>query len=151
MMQNDQPTLPSITVNHHIVYSASYQAPVLYFDAFFTDGMRLGLDDIYTHLVPPIYQQDLKTSPVQAQGSITQADHPLLGRPFWYIHPCDTQTLLQTILFGAQTTSLGRHHQDAFLHDYIKVWLALLGPIVQCPVSPTLFSSTHYTPSTCLG
>ncbi|KAI8084603.1 autophagocytosis associated protein [Halteromyces radiatus] len=121
------PSIQTIMLDHHIVYSSTYQVPVLYFDAYFPDGTRLGLDEIYEYIVPQVYQDDLKISPIQAQGAITQADHPLLGRPFWYIHPCDTQTLLQTIM------------QDVFIENYIKIWLSLVGPLVRCSVSPNLF------------
>ncbi|KAI8331894.1 autophagocytosis associated protein [Chlamydoabsidia padenii] len=120
-----------ITLRHHIVYSPTYQVPVLYFDAYFTDGSRLTLDELYTHVIPPIYQSDLRQSALSMQGAITQADHPFLARPYWYIHPCDTQNLLKTMGIGNNKK------------EYIKGWLSCVGPLVRCPLSLKLFSQTE--------
>ncbi|KAI8062567.1 autophagocytosis associated protein [Gongronella butleri] len=123
-----------MTIDYHIVFSPSYQVPVLYFDAFFTDGRRLSLDEIYTHVVPHMYQEEMQRSPIQAQGAITQADHPVVGRPFWYIHPCDTQTLLRTL-------------QPCTIDVYIQTWLSLVAPVVQCPTRLDWFIDTPSIPS----
>ncbi|ORX50555.1 hypothetical protein DM01DRAFT_1096478 [Hesseltinella vesiculosa] len=118
----DQSPTTVVTLDYHILFSPSYQVPVLYLDAFFTDGRQLTLDDLYRLVIPPVYKDDLQKAHLQAQGSVTQADHPILGRPFWYVHPCDTQTLLRTLSPAPP------------LDAYMKTWLSLVGPVFQCPV-----------------
>lgn len=87
------------------------------------------MDELYEYIIPEIYQKDLKTSPTNIYGSISQAEHPLTGVPFWYIHPCQTQNMLQTIV--------GIHGPP--IDDYIKVWLSLVGPIVKYHIPHELF------------
>ncbi|KAI8887387.1 hypothetical protein K501DRAFT_242534 [Backusella circina FSU 941] len=116
----------SVKMEHHIVYSTSYQVPVMYFQAFFQDGTPLDLKDIYQHIIPKYYHQELTGLP---QNPISQTEHPELGTPFWYIHPCDTRVLMDSIGFKSSY----QHH------DYIKTWLSFYGPLVKCKVSTSLF------------
>jgi ubiquitin-like-conjugating enzyme ATG10 len=71
---------------------------------------------MYQQIIPDIYHD---------QVIISQAEHPLINRPFWYIHPCDTRKLLDAIQFDSV--------------DYVKTWLSFNGPIVKCQVSKDLF------------
>lgn len=105
-----------VDIEHHIAYSTSYQVPVLYFRACFQDGAPLSLDEIYQQIVPDMYRD---------QVIITQTDHPVLGTPFWHIHPCDTRKLMNEIPFEAL--------------DYVKTWLSFNGPVVQCQISKDMF------------
>jgi hypothetical protein len=74
--------------------------------------------------VPAVYHPDLLLNH-SIQGMITQADHPLLGRPYWYVHPCETGSLLKTM--GADEENV------------VKQWLSWVGPLVRCHVPPELF------------
>lgn len=124
-----------IQIEHHIVYSTSYQVPVLYFRASYQgrqaklflvfpllkqlpclDGTPLSLEDIQRQIIPEIYHD---------QVIISQAEHPLLSKPFWYIHPCDTRKFMDAIQFNHM--------------DYIKTWLSFNGPVVKCQISKGLF------------
>ncbi|KAI8356744.1 autophagocytosis associated protein [Choanephora cucurbitarum] len=109
------PVQQTVRLEHHIVYSTSYQVPVLYFRAFYLDGTPLSQDEIYQSIVPKS-QQDV---------ALSQSDHPLLGTPYWYIHPCQTRTAMETVQFEKQ--------------DYIKTWLSIFGPPVQCQLSLAMF------------
>ncbi|KAI8968177.1 autophagocytosis associated protein [Mycotypha africana] len=112
----------SIHLEQHIVYSASYQVPVLYFKAVFgSNGAPLSLNDIHQYIVPKSRNPLHTTTPVV----VSQNEHPVLGTPFWYIHPCDTSTLMRTLTFQPE--------------DYIKTWLSVYGPLVKCPISMDMF------------
>lgn len=104
-----------IQLEHHIVYSASYQVPVIYFKAFYSDGTPLSQKEIFQYIIPDSYQDAI----------ISQNDHPILGIPCWYVHPCDTRSLMKTMTFDSS--------------DYIKVWLSVYGPIVKCNISASMF------------
>ncbi|KAI8051921.1 uncharacterized protein B0P05DRAFT_479938 [Gilbertella persicaria] len=106
----DTHTKQAIQFEHHIVYSTSYQVPVLYFKATHLDGT-------------PLSPQHIDRL---SQARLSQLDHPVLGTPFWYIHPCDTRIAMSTFKFKRE--------------DYIKTWLSLFGPLVQCPLSLALFA-----------
>ncbi|KAI9258331.1 autophagocytosis associated protein [Helicostylum pulchrum] len=102
--------METIQLEYHIVYSTSYQVPVLYFKACYQDATPLSLQEIFQKTIPSIYHD---------QVIITQTEHPLTGTPFWFIHPCDTQKLMGIVQFE-------------YL-DYIKTWLSFAGPIWQNP------------------
>ncbi|KAI8643251.1 autophagocytosis associated protein [Parasitella parasitica] len=104
-----------VQLEHHVVYSSSYQVPVIYFTASFSDGSPLSYQEIFQYVVPNLYQDAV----------ITQNDHPILGVPYWYVHPCDTRSLMETMAFDQP--------------DYIKVWLSVYGPIVKCSVPTRMF------------
>ncbi|KAI8091846.1 autophagocytosis associated protein [Thamnidium elegans] len=105
-----------IQLEYHIVYSTSYQVPVLYFRASYQDATPLSLQEIFQKITPSIYHD---------QVMITQTEHPLTGTPFWFIHPCDTQKLMGIVQFE-------------YL-DYIKTWLSFAGPIVRCQIPKEMF------------
>lgn len=104
-----------IQLEHHIVYSTSYQVPVIYFKAFYSDGTPLSHKEIFQYIIPDSYQDAI----------ISQNDHPILSIPCWYVHPCDTRSLMKTMTFDSS--------------DYIKVWLSVYGPIVKCNISASMF------------
>ncbi|GAN05652.1 ubiquitin-like-conjugating enzyme ATG10 [Mucor ambiguus] len=105
-----------IQLEHHIVYSVSYQVPVIYFKAAFSSGTPLSHNEIFQYIIPEAYQDAI----------VSQNDHPLLCTPYWYIHPCDTRSLMNTMTFD--------------LLDYIKVWLSVYGPIVKCSIPTSMFT-----------
>uniref|UniRef100_A0A8C4WYN3 Ubiquitin-like-conjugating enzyme ATG10 n=1 Tax=Eptatretus burgeri TaxID=7764 RepID=A0A8C4WYN3_EPTBU len=103
---------------YHVVYSPSYAVPVLYLNAHTLDGRRLSLDSILSRAsltlrvglygagasrVSGAESQDgdeddgLAECAVRWDG-LTQQEHPLLGHPFYVLHPCRTAQLLQPIV-----------------------------------------------------
>ncbi|KAI9498317.1 autophagocytosis associated protein [Zychaea mexicana] len=117
-----------VTVEHHIVYSPGYQVPVLYFNGYDADGTALSLDEVYRWVVSKGMQSSLQHgNRLSAQGSISQEEHPALGLPFYYIHPCETQSMMRSI------------SHDIDINTYIKTWLSFIGPAAGCTLSHQLF------------
>ncbi|EFN54044.1 hypothetical protein CHLNCDRAFT_136113 [Chlorella variabilis] len=58
-----------LTLTCHVAYHPSYRVPVLYFEAVGPNGVPLGLG----------------------------AEHPLLRRPFYMLHPCQTEAIMQLL------------------------------------------------------
>uniref|UniRef100_UPI00358F5432 ubiquitin-like-conjugating enzyme ATG10 isoform X2 n=1 Tax=Myxine glutinosa TaxID=7769 RepID=UPI00358F5432 len=103
---------------YHVVYSLSYAVPVLYLNAHTLDGRRLSLDSILsrasltlragldgagTSRVSGAESQDGddydgRTECAIRWDGLTQQEHPLLGHPFYVLHPCRTAQLLQPIV-----------------------------------------------------
>ncbi|KAI7820683.1 autophagocytosis associated protein [Gamsiella multidivaricata] len=113
-----------LTVTYHIVFSPSYQVPVLYFNAYRPDGVAIPIEDIYRSLVPEDWQSSIRDAGLN--GGISQQDHPILNGPFFYMHPCETVSLMETIL-SDQTFHESRR---SFLDSYITTWLSLTGQAV---------------------
>ena len=65
-------------------------------------------------------------------------EHPLLGRVFYHLHPCQTATLMSTVE-GA--------HSDT--GNYLCSWLSIVGAVVGCalPLSPYFAPEAHHDPS----
>lgn len=141
-----------VTLEHHVVYSPTFQAPVLYFNAFdpgllcgvlsskhqlnngyfhipiILDGSSLSLDQVYDWVISAVSGPNLRLpTTVSSKGGITQDEHPILGLPFYYIHPCNTHIVMK------------QFDQHINTKNYIKIWLSFFGPPVGCNVSSQLF------------
>ncbi|KAI9314266.1 autophagocytosis associated protein [Dichotomocladium elegans] len=93
-----------MTLEHHVVYSPTFQVPVLYFNGYDANGSALSLDAIYDSVLAlPHLETSLRASHLSQQGSITQTEHPILGFGFWHIHPCDTQNMMTLVAPHAST------------------------------------------------
>ncbi|XP_043920182.1 ubiquitin-like-conjugating enzyme ATG10 isoform X2 [Protopterus annectens] len=112
------PRLETVRYEYHVVYSSSYQVPVLYFRACYTDGKPLTLEEIWGS-VNECYRDHLLQ---EAWETITQQEHPLLGQPFFVLHPCRTAKFMSAIFPKAQ--------QSKCPVNYITTWLSMVGPVV---------------------
>ncbi|KAM4875368.1 ubiquitin-like-conjugating enzyme ATG10 isoform 3-T3 [Thomomys bottae] len=107
-----------IKYEYHVLYSCSYQVPVLYFRASFLDGRPLALKDIWEG-VHECYKTRLLQGP---WDTITQQEHPILGQPFFVLHPCKTNEFMTPMLKNSQ--KINRNV------NYITSWLSIVGPVV---------------------
>ncbi|NXK68500.1 ATG10 enzyme, partial [Sylvietta virens] len=107
-----------VRYEYHVLFSSSYQVPVLYFRACFLDGRPLTLDEIWGS-VHASYQDRLQERP---WDTITQQEHPILGQPFFVLHPCRTNEFISAVLGDSQ-----EHHRHI---NYIILWLSTVGPVV---------------------
>ncbi|KAG0034287.1 hypothetical protein BGZ81_005391 [Podila clonocystis] len=115
-----------LSVSYHIVFSPSYQVPVLYFNAFTSDGTTpVGLDQIYQSLVPHEWRDTVRNAGLS--GGISQQDHPIFNIPYYYMHPCETVSLMEMVL-AANPRRFGT--QEAFLTSYITAWLSFTGQAI---------------------
>lgn len=73
----------------HIVYSESYSVPVVYFNVSRLDGSLLSADDIW--------QMFEHRNSSNRHETISQCEHPIVHRPFFFIHPCRTELFLKTL------------------------------------------------------
>ncbi|XP_033019591.1 ubiquitin-like-conjugating enzyme ATG10 isoform X2 [Lacerta agilis] len=130
-----------IRYEYHVLYSCSYQAPVLYFRACFLDGRPLTLDEIWKG-VHECYREQLWQGPwdtITQQNSLDSKaimftctkgrvglllneEHPLLGQPFFVLHPCRTNEFMSAVLSSSYKQSRNT--------NYIISWLSIVGPMV---------------------
>lgn len=97
----------SVHVEYHIVHSFSYEVPMLYFNATYSSGRQLSLDDTWKLLSKQFVSKD-----VDRWGLISQQEHPLLHCPFYHIHPCHTATVM------AQATKI--NIKDKEINDVVQ-------------------------------
>ena len=110
----NSPPMNVITVEYHIVYSVSYEVPILYFIATHTNGSQLQLEDIWK-----IVSKDLTSTSTDRWSLVSQQDHPLLGRPYYHVHPCHTAKVM------GQANDLSQGASN-----YLISWLSVFGPII---------------------
>ncbi|MBN3314584.1 ATG10 enzyme, partial [Atractosteus spatula] len=81
-------------------------------------GRPLALEEIWAG-VHEHYRERLLQGP---WDTITQQEHPLLGQPFFALHPCRTQEFMSPIVTAAKGENRSL--------NYIAAWLSVVGPVV---------------------
>ncbi|XP_076462364.1 ubiquitin-like-conjugating enzyme ATG10 isoform X2 [Babylonia areolata] len=114
------PSAGILRCQYHVVYSHSYSVPVLFFNVCKSDGSRLSLEEVWRR-VPHEFQQRFHH---HKWATLTQQEHPLLGSPFFMLHPCHTATLMSQVPCP----------QDK--RYYLVKWLSSVGPVVGLHLPP---------------
>ena len=153
---SDEATAPQcaecLTCTQSVVYSPTFQVPAFYFTMHHnsrfprhvgclrhcpttsTDGSPLSLAEIMTtsllrrHAVPPA---EATTFALTENGAafplLSQGDHPVLGTPAWYFHPCHTQEAVGELLSEVEQEDWTEEER---LVRWIEVWFMVVGQIV---------------------
>nr|XP_032801325.1 ubiquitin-like-conjugating enzyme ATG10 [Petromyzon marinus] len=100
----------SLRFDHHVVYSASFAVPVLYTAACRQDGSPLSLEELRSRI--PKSLRDSVTD------SLTPQEHPLLGCPCFWLHPCRTSAVMRSMMSHIRR------------EGYVAAWLSVIGPHV---------------------
>uniref|UniRef100_A0A8C5TSV3 Ubiquitin-like-conjugating enzyme ATG10 n=1 Tax=Malurus cyaneus samueli TaxID=2593467 RepID=A0A8C5TSV3_9PASS len=97
--------------------------------------LPLTLDEIWGS-VHASYQARLQEGP---WDTITQQEHPILGQPFFVLHPCRTNEFISAVLRGCH-----KHRRHT---NYIVLWLSTVGPVVglNLPLSYAKVAPEHNT------
>ncbi|XP_011089591.1 ubiquitin-like-conjugating enzyme ATG10 isoform X2 [Sesamum indicum] len=106
----------------HVVYSACYRVPVLYFRAYCSDGQPLLLDDI---------KKDLPLNSVEQLTRsrwlfITQEEHPQLNRPWYTLHPCGTSEWMKLLQHNDDSAAQG---EGIPVDKYLISWFSVVGQV----------------------
>ncbi|CAI0390552.1 unnamed protein product [Linum tenue] len=115
----DSATLPYY-FDFHIIYSASFRVPVLYFRAYCSDGRSLGLNEIESVLPANSAKVLLESK----WTFITQEEHPYLNRPWCKLHPCGSSDWMK-LLFQA-VEKVDRPAMEL----YLVSWFSVVGPVI---------------------
>ncbi|XP_038896258.1 ubiquitin-like-conjugating enzyme ATG10 isoform X3 [Benincasa hispida] len=107
----------------HIIHSASYSVPVLYFRAYCCDGQPLMFEEIKKDLP----SQSADTLLNSKWTFITQEEHPYLNRPWFKLHPCGTSEWMK-LLFLSSDASLFKN--EIAIERYVASWLSVVGQVV---------------------
>ncbi|XP_075169190.1 autophagy-related 10 [Haematobia irritans] len=110
---SDPLTNDLINIDYHIVYSISYQVPIMYFQAFHSDGKMLSLDNVWKLFH---FDNSFKYSREDMLNILTQMEHPVLFKPFMCLHPCRTAEILA---------------QTPLSQNRILTFISIMGPYLQ--------------------
>lgn len=146
IMEEDQELLEESTrqhydllINYDIVYSPTYQVPVLYITfqqppgASITDPRTVtptSVDQVHELLVPASAQAQIKD--VGVMGALSMTDHPVTGTPAYFVHPCRTAEVMGD-LFGSADNGAS----DDW-NMYLLIWIGLVGGSVGLDVPAEL-------------
>ena len=64
-------------------------------------------------------------APSELHGALTQAEHPVLRRPWFQLHPCNTAPLLDSF-----------RREGGWGGNYLLTWASLFGPAALLRVPP---------------
>ncbi|KAK4048308.1 hypothetical protein OIV83_004829 [Microbotryomycetes sp. JL201] len=131
-------SLEEATVNLSACWSATYQVPVLYIQAFKTSGAPLSLQDM-------LYRSDIvKVSPDAASYPfstlarhdermpfLSQGDHPVTGEPAWFLHPCETRAIIKDVCDSQTFPEDGAHDVPTHLARLLDIWFMIVDSIVR--------------------
>lgn len=115
----DGNNIQSICYHYNIVYSESYQVPVMYFTASWQDGKQLQLQEVWDQIPST-------SDVINKLSTLTQTEHPFLGIPCYHVHPCNTATMMSSVLDNKMEGSGVLKWQT----KYLMMWLSLISPVV---------------------
>lgn len=114
LVKNDIRLVPDkshvLTWEYHVIYSESYEVPVIYFCASNQSGVPLDLEQT-------LFISNRSYSREDLSRAISQVEHPFLFRPFFMVHPCKTKNFMQP-------------HIDVDPDNYLICWLSTIGTII---------------------
>ncbi|KAJ7047448.1 hypothetical protein C8F04DRAFT_1058863 [Mycena alexandri] len=117
----------TLTCRQYIVYSSTFQVPAFYFTLHDASGAPLPLDDLVRTTLFHRFAfegTESTTFGVSLPGSafplLSQGDHPTLGTPCWYFHPCESAAAVTEIM-----AELGDERRG-----WLETWFMVLGTVV---------------------
>lgn len=131
LRQNVSSSSQTFVVEYHILYSHSYEVPVLFFNVWHSDGSLMEPEEVQMllpkgalnfHCCNCFYNYFLAKDEVKGEvlkdrwSVLTQQEHPIFGTPWYWVHPCRTAQLMAPL--------------KSHLHNYILTWISTLAPIV---------------------
>ncbi|KAJ2699438.1 hypothetical protein FB645_005319 [Coemansia sp. IMI 203386] len=115
-------TAPIAQVQYHVLYSSTWRVPMMYMRVTTgSTGVVTSMDEIRQMLICD-QQVRQAVEAVEYGGALGIQDHPELGVPYMYVHPCHTATLLRTVALGTDV-NIG-------CSEYIAAWVSLIGAAI---------------------
>ncbi|ETV94064.1 hypothetical protein H310_12096 [Aphanomyces invadans] len=113
----------------HVVYSPTYKVPLLYLRGHLVDGTLLNTQTVQQHMSTP------------GAKFISQDEHPVLGLPFYVLHPCETAACLSLLLDQRVSTASSTRPPLPPL-QHLLAWLTLVQPCTRIRV-PASFAMAY--------
>jgi len=116
-----------------VVFHDTWRVPTLYFQVHDIDGTPISRDGVLTILLDGTSGS---TTSINANGSMTeeqtwdfvsQEEHPMTGKPSFFLHPCQTATKMELLL------------QQPKHYCPLLSWMSMILPSVGCTISSYVY------------
>ena len=104
-----------------IIYSEAYRAPVLYFRVQTLEGSPCGRSKVLD-LLP-------KQAIIDSWDFVSQEEHPFLGSPYFFLHPCQTNSRLSLVMMGSDGENI----------CILWTWMSMVLPAIGQPIPSSYF------------
>merc|ERR1712071_75268 len=101
----------------------AHGVPMLFVKAWQRDGSFLPVDYLWKDFTSQLLRGDVGT--LNQLRTLTQQEHPFLGEPWYFLHPCQTAHLMSDI--GLRDTTPPE--------EYMASWMSTLLPLFSCDVA----------------
>ncbi|KAF9226478.1 hypothetical protein BS17DRAFT_485726, partial [Gyrodon lividus] len=129
-------TLPPadyLTCQQYVVFSATFQVPTFYFSVHDLSGTPLVLSEIMQTSLLRQHAFDTSQVTVFSIGQsnanfplLSLGDHPTLGTPCWYLHPCEIGPAVEEIVKAAEEDTLIQGRRLLWL----EAWFLILSSVI---------------------
>jgi ubiquitin-like-conjugating enzyme ATG10 len=116
-MKTGWTTSSLLKFDYWILYSISYQVPVLYFMVYNEDHQPLTHEQILTYIIPHQFRREFIQLGILG---ISLTTHPIIQTLCWFLHPCGTAELINQVLQTSHTNC-----------SWIASWLSLIGGVIR--------------------
>ncbi|KAM0791157.1 hypothetical protein ACM66B_005642 [Microbotryomycetes sp. NB124-2] len=131
-------------VNLFACWSATYQVPVMYFQAFTSSGAPLSMDQVVyqanifrifaNNTYPWSTLSDANRNETADSGRhmpfLSQGDHPVTGEPAWFLHPCETSTVLSDVLDDGSSSGDEDNLQSGMAR-WLDAWFMIVDSVLR--------------------
>ncbi|XP_065320970.1 ubiquitin-like-conjugating enzyme ATG10 isoform X2 [Gordionus sp. m RMFG-2023] len=101
---------------YNILYDIIYQVPILYFNCCYENGILLNVHELLEQTPTP------------------HKDHPILQIPYFYIHPCHTENIINIFKYEKARKN------DTKSKNMVISWLTLFGQFVNLEI-PNVYAN----------
>ncbi len=112
-----------LTFVYNVVYSDSYNVPVLYLNAFKSTGSQLNSEEFKKLFIAhEQLNHESADARIHLVNLLSQQEHPLVFKPFYFLHPCKTADWMYA-------TEINNQIKDAYTPkkiNYTLKWLSFV-------------------------
>lgn len=114
----------SVAIEQYIVYSSTWRTPVLYFQAHKSNGSLLTIEQLILSGIMASGMNDVEVAPDAEFPRLGIGENPATGTMAYYLHPCQTQTTISSVL--------GNHQSDLkFASRYLEAFIMLCSTVIK--------------------
>ncbi len=134
VIDGDETPAISIQWSFSIVYSNTFQVPVLYFHVQDHSGAPCTRSQVIRWLRQNMTASADEEFDVNSWDFVSQEQHPHTGFPSYFLHPCRTSERMKLLQQSAPSTQ-----DNPARINFLFVWMSMILPTVNHPVPPRAY------------
>lgn len=85
----------------------------------------------FSTLPPPSSESSTTlTDPSPSFPFLSQGEHPTLGMPAWFLHPCETEAIMRDVLGSVEVQGVRESEGEGWRGKWLETWLMVVGSVV---------------------